>query len=259
MATLSVAFEEHENSPIESGNFAGEFNFKRIFLVAWADRYTFLEELYTGNTGGGPMPYSSAIPFLFPDEFSIKRLVNKPVQDAPFTDPAAEIINHDTEAMITVNYRPFSLDGISEDLQAGSYANYQQTQKVEYATIPGISLQWESRADVLPADVSMAIINPTTAHIVEWNQVQTPPWALISSMKGKINSADFTIPGSLQVAEPGTLLFAGSEASRSFDFQQNETWKFRMTFLEKSQHALVGTSQAANRRHWDGLRMELPI
>jgi len=53
------AFVEHEKSPVESGNREGSFDFKRIFVVAWADRFTFLTEMFTGGLYGLPRVYST--------------------------------------------------------------------------------------------------------------------------------------------------------------------------------------------------------
>ncbi len=59
---ITVPFVEHEESPIESGNRDGDFQFTRIFVTAFDDRWAFVNGIFTGGPLGLPMVYGPGWP-----------------------------------------------------------------------------------------------------------------------------------------------------------------------------------------------------
>lgn len=234
-------FEEHESSPIESGNRSGNLAFRRIFLTTWGDRWNFLSELYTSGPFGLPASYSQFWPGVLADEFNVDRLINAP-QSQVITDPNSQLLNHDTLAKITISYTPLDFGSLSdnqEQLPAGTYATYSQESNIEFVSIPARTMKWESDDELLPPDINSVVPQVVTSHEVVWNQVKDVPWITLSNMKGKVNESTFSLPGSPQSFTPKTLLFEGlgDETTLSLADQGN-TRKLTLRFIEKAQHAL---------------------
>ncbi len=239
----SVVFYEHEDSPKESGNRSGQFSFERVFLTAWADRFTFIREIMTGGFFGLPQAYSSDWPGLFADSWKIDRIVNNPNQ-ASITNPATQIITHDTAARITITYTPISVteqDPGDEQLPTGTFATYDQEEEGEFLSVPSRGLIWESDGKRLSADITAIIPQTTTRHTVTWHRVTSPPWATMASMINKVNSVAWRIPVTGQIFQPETLLFAARSASLTLAYDSEPTWKIKLTFLEKAQKQFVST------------------
>lgn len=247
------AFEEHEDSPDESGSRAGDFSFTRIFLTDWADRWQFIAAHYTSGPFGLPASYSSYWPGVLADKFHITRLVNKP-SVVTITDPNTTQLEHtDSKAKITITYTPLQTDqqqqedpGSPSPLPSGTWATYNQTSNVEFRTELGRGMIWESDSKALPPDVSQVVPESATQHSVNWHQVKIVPWVTIDNMKGCVNQTAFRLPGSPQVFAPETLLFDGldDEVSLSFDGQFS-TRKLTLRFIEKAQKALTDTGRGA--------------
>jgi hypothetical protein len=247
------AFQEHEDSPEESGSRAGEFDFTRIFLTAWEDRWQFIAAHYTSGPFGLPASYSSYWPGVLADKFRINRLVNKPAA-ATITDPNTQQLEHTGSlARITITYSPLQTDqqqqndpGEPSPLPAGTWATYSQTSNVEFRTEIGRSMMWESDSTRLPPDVSTVVPESATQHTVTWHQIKIVPWVTLGNMKGCVNQTACRLPGSPQVFRPETLLFDGldDEVSLSFDGQFS-TRKLTLKFIEKAQKAFSGTAKGA--------------
>jgi hypothetical protein len=234
------AFLEHEDSPTESGDRNGAYNYQRVFLTAWADRNNFLLEMFSGGGFGLPCTYPG-FPGLYADKFTISRLVNKPIQ-ATITDPTTQLLAHDALAQITITYSPieFSQED-AEELRDGTYATYTQAESVEYISLVARALKWETSGEMLPADVTAVVPVHTTRHEITWHNVIDPPWDLISAMKGTVNSSAFRIKATDQVAEAESLLFAESSARRTFSLDGLTPWELTLVFIEKSQKSLVAS------------------
>ena len=246
------AFEEHEDSPSESGSRAGDFDFSRIFVTAWEDRWQFIAAHYTSGPFGLPASYSSYWPGVLADRFTISRLVNKPVS-ASITDPNTTQLSHDTRAKITISYSPLQTDQQQQQdpsepspLPSGTWATYNQTSNVEFRTELGRGMIWQSDSKQLPPDIASVVPESATQHTVVWHQLKVVPWVTIGNMKGCVNETAFRLPGSPQVFQPETLLFDGldDEISLSFDGQFS-TRKLTLKFIEKAQKAFSDTAKGA--------------
>ena len=246
------AFEEHVESPEESGSRAGDFDFTRVFVTAWADRWQFIAAHYTSGPFGLPASYSSYWPGVLADKFRISRLVNKPVT-ATITDPNTTQLDHDSKAKITITYSPLQTDQQQQQdpsepspLPSGTWATYSQTSNVEFRTELGRSMIWESDSKQLPPDIAAVVPESATQHTVVWHQLKIVPWVTIGNMKGCVNQTAFRLPGSPQVFQPETLLFDGmdDEISLSFDGQFS-TRKLTLKFIEKAQKAFSSTAKGA--------------
>ena len=247
------AFEEHEDSPEESGSRAGDFDFTRIFVTDWDDRWQFIAAHYTSGPFGLPASYSSYWPGVLADKFRISRLVNKPVT-ATISDPNTTQLDHDTKAKITITYSPLQTDQQQQQdpsepspLPSGTWATYNQTSNVEFRTELGRGMMWQSDSKQLPPDIPSVVPESATQHTVTWHQVKIVPWVTIGNMKGCVNQTAFRLPGSPQVFQPETLLFDGldDEISLSFDGQFS-TRKLTLKFIEKAQKAFSDTAKGAS-------------
>lgn len=236
--SITVPFAEHEDSPIETGNRDGDFQFTRIFTTAWDDRWSFVNSIFTGGPIGLPMVYGPGFDGVFADTFSIDKIAPNP-RNATISDPQTQALTHNTEAKITIGYKPMVP---TED---GTLISYEMQEQGEFVTVPSRGLKWASDSVPLPADVQAAYATATTRHVVTWSQVLNPPWQTLSDSINKINSVQFLIPVTKQLLEPGTLLFAEKSASISLNTNGRTTWKLTLTFLEKAQTAYSTTGGAA--------------
>lgn len=225
---ITVPYEEHEDSPKEGGNRNGEFRFTRIFLTAYADRWTFVNQLFTGGIVGLPMAYSSDWPGVFADTFEIDRVVNNPINRL-MDSQTSGVLQHQTTAKITVNYTPMVP---SED---GTLISYEQQSAGEFVTVPSRGLIWQSDSQPLPADINAAYPTSTTRHVITWSQVRNVPWQTLASFINKTNSVAFRVPVTGQLFVAGTLLFSERTASVTLNTSGLTTWKLGLVFLEKAQ------------------------
>jgi len=245
-------FEEHEDSPIESGNRAGQFNFQRVFLTAFADRWQFVRHHFIAGPFGLPAPYSSDWPGVLADTFQIDRIVNKPTQ-ASITDPNTQQLTHDALAKITIGYTPLTADELEqsdpnqqESLPSGTFAKYSQSSNVEFREILSRAMAWQSDGQVLPPDISAIAPQAITTHTVEWSQVRQVPWVTIGNAKGCVNSVTCRLPGSPQYFAPETLLLEGMDDETTIDMQlQAGTRRLSLRFTEMAQKNLVAVADGA--------------
>lgn len=225
MPGINVPFEEHEDSPSESGGRDGDFQFTRVFVTNYEDRWAFLRGMFTGGVLGLPMAFSPDWPTVFADTFTIARIVNDPIAES-ITNPATQSLRHRGKALITINYKVVA----TEEL-----ITYEQQESGEFITVPSRGLKWLSSGQALDADLNPAYPTSTTRHIVTMMQVVDPPWITMSQMLNCVNSVAFYVPVTRQVFPPGSLLFAERNASVSLSFDGRSTFKVGLTFLEKQQ------------------------
>jgi hypothetical protein len=235
---ISVPFVEHEESPVENGNRDGDFQFTRIFVTAWDDRWPFVNGMFTGGPLGLPMVYGSGWPGVFADTFSIDKIAPNP-RNATISDPQTQALTHNGEAKITIGYKPMVP---TED---GTLISYEMQEQGEFVTVPSRGLKWASDGLPLPADVNAAYATTTTRHVVTWSQVLNPPWRVLSECINRVNSVPFYVPITKQLMSTGTLLFAEKSAQISLNTNGRTTWKLTLTFLEKAQTNWSTTGQAA--------------
>lgn len=225
---ITVNYGEHEDSPKEGGNRNGEFRFTRIFLTDYADRWTFVNQLFTGGPVGLPMTYSSDWPGVFADTFEIDRVVNNPINRL-MDSTTSGVLQHNTVAKITVNYTPMV------PTENGTLLTYEQQEAGEFVTVPSRGLKWYSDNTPLPADINSAYPATTTRHVITWSQVRNVPWGTLARMMNKTNSVAFRVPVTGQVFSAGTLIFAERSASITLNTNGLTTWKLGLTFSEKAQ------------------------
>jgi hypothetical protein len=246
-------FQEHEDSPKESGDRSGKYTFTRIFLTAWNDRFDFIAEHYKSGPYGLPASYSPQWAGILADTFEISRISNLP--SGSVSDPNYDIITHDgTLAVITITYTPIEAaereagDPQNPEeptpLPVGTWCTYTQRSNVEFRSVPGRGCKWLSDDALLPADINQQVPDCLTNHQVTWNQVRTVPWKTLGNMKGTVNSEKFRIPGSPQVFAPETLLFDGMEDEVTLTTDgQFTTRKIVLTFIEKAQKAFTSSAR----------------
>jgi len=235
--SISVPFVEHEDSPIESGNRDGDFQFSRIFVCKFDDRWQFLQGIFTGGPLGFPMEYSPLFPGMFADTFQIEKLAPNPRQ-SNITNPQYQYLTHNTDAKITIGYKRMTFEN-------NILIEYEQQEQGEFVTVPSRGLKWLSDNTQLPPDVSAAYPTTTTRHVITWSQVRNPPWQTLAECINKVNSVPFRIPATNQWLNTGTLLFAERSASTSLTIDGLTTWKLTLTFLEKAQTSWSLTGGAA--------------
>jgi hypothetical protein len=235
---ITVPFVEHEESPIETGNRDGDFQFTRIFVTAWDDRWNFVNGMFTGGPIGLPMIYGPGFPGVFADTFSIDKIAPNP-RNAIISDPQTSQLSHNGEAKITIGYKPMVP---TED---GTLISYEMQEQGEFVTVPSRGLKWASDNTALSSDVQAAYATTTTRHVITWSQVVNPPWMVLSQCINHVNSVPFFVPVTKQLMAAGTLLFAEKSASISLNTLGRTTWKLTLTFLEKAQTAYSTTGGAA--------------
>lgn len=245
-------FEEHEDSPLESGNRAGQFNFQRVFLTAFDDRWQFVRHHFVAGPFGLPASYSTDWPGVLADTFQIDRIVNSPDADT-VTDPNTQQLTHSTLAKITIGYTPLTADELEqsdpnqqEPLPSGTFAKYNQSSNVEFREIVSRAMAWQSDGDILPPDVRAITPQAITTHTVEWSQVRLVPWVTIGNAKGCVNSVTCRLPGSPQFFAPETLLLEGMDDETTIDMQLRVgTRRLVLRFTEMAQKNLVTTADGA--------------
>lgn len=235
---ITVPFVEHEESPIETGNRDGDFQFTRIFVTAWDDRWPFINGIFTGGPLGLPMVYGPGFDGVFADTFSVDKIAPNP-RNATIIDPQTQALTHRGEAKITIGYKPMV------PTENGTLISYEMQEQGEFVTVPSRGLYWASDFKPLPADVNSAYATTTTRHVVTWSQVLNPPWRVLSECINKVNVTPFYVPVLKQTMARGTLLFAEKSASISLNTLGRTTWKLTLTFLEKAQTNWTNTGQAA--------------
>lgn len=235
---ITVPFVEHEESPIETGNRDGDFQFTRIFVTAWDDRWAFVNGMFTGGPIGLPMIYGPAFQGVFADTFNIDKIAPNP-RSTLIADPQSSQLSHNGEAKITIGYKPMVP---TED---GTLISYEMQEQGEFVTVPSRGLKWASDNVALSSDVQAAYAATTTRHVITWSQVRNPPWMALSQCINHVNSVPFFVPVTKQLMAAGSLLFAEKSASISLNTLGITTWKLTLTFLEKAQTAYSTTGGAA--------------
>ena len=239
-----TGFQEHEDSPMESGNRSGELSFTRVFLTAWNDRWSFISELFSSGPFGLPASYSSYWPGVLADTFSISRIVNAP-DSVTISDPNFTQLTHSSAvAKITVTYTPIDVgqpDPGEEAGPAGTWVTYSQSSTTTFKSLPGRALQWLSDSVALPPDVVQSVPDTNTVHTVTWHQVTSPPWVTLNAMAGTVNETAFRLPGSPMTFAPGTLLFEGLDDETTIKFGEQEfSRKLELRFVEQAQKTFTG-------------------
>lgn len=252
--TITIPFEEHEDSPIEEGDTGSGLSFSRIFLCEYERRFDFLTEFFTGGIGGRPKSYHNLFPNLVASAFTNERIENKPFATnherylGEITDPESQIIGHDTLAKITIDFTPMVFNNDAQ-LQNGTFATYSQESSVEFIDFSGRGMKWEGSNKPLPADVRPVVSISNTRHDVHWSQVSDVPWGLLEAYKGSVNSVPFPIPGVQRVVPAGVLMFLGASSEQTIKYSGEVATNLTLTFAEKNQGALSSQKYGWNYKY----------
>ena len=208
MATISVPFEEHHDSPQLSGNRDGENAFSRKFIVEYNDLLTFLNEMFKGGWLGLPQPFSNNWPHMYADTWKLSYPVSNATGSTTMTDPAAQAITHDGQVFVDITYSSLKLNPEDEPpFSDGSYVEYSREDASEFVTLPARTLQWETDGKLLPTDRNPVMFVPEARHVLTWSRVVNPPWAAFSQLKGTVNLNDYRLPGTTQWFASESLMF----------------------------------------------------
>ncbi len=221
----------------------------REFVVEWADRREFLNELLGTGAEFAGTPQSQ-----YPD---LKGVFAVRVNIRPFTSDVVQECHDDIElnlnsykslAVVTVQYD--SVDPVKwpdpeilppGEFNPGVWLSYRATGGVEAMVVEGRGLKWKATSpgdDATPiaeADIHLVQQIPITNHLLTFHRVHSPPFTAMRNFLGSVNSArDNPIKG----IETETLLFAGWSLDREFifpvDFDDPKAgWRLSYTFSEK--------------------------
>jgi len=220
---FSFQFEEQENSPRWSLDRDSGISGEREFKVPWGNATEFV----VGMTNG----YFPGFPAALAKNFSIKPFVSKPDQKT-LTNLLTDINTHEW-ARVVVSYASVDSTGTREEQPDGTFISYRQGTSVQYQTVPSRSLVWDDNDAIVSPEAYPVMPISETDHVITWSEVDNPPWAFISSAKGKVNSASYDIPviGLSVAAEQ--LLFESAETNAKIDAEGNAKWELTYTLKER--------------------------
>lgn len=219
----------------------------RRFLIPDANQFDFAVGMTAVSTGYGMGP--AAFPRF--TAARVERIHFEPFSHKPdsrtITDPTTQYntftgdSTHGPCTCLAVVYYSASAQNMQtsdprdDGLPEGTWATYQQRASGEFMSVPGRALYWPSDNKSVGQDAKGTIYIPLADHVITWHRVSSPPWDVISEMKGQVNSGNFRLPGSGQMREAKTLLFESSEASTEFKFDpsQPQLWTLSYTLREK--------------------------
>lgn len=211
---MSIAYKELTGSPVEKYGADG-MTAARIFICAWDDRNSFVQEILGEGYQSGisdPVAYPGASGIL-----AVKVKVEPLTDDLEIQDLGglAEGLNsYRGFAKVTVNYENSGdLSGLNivASIASQSQLTYSTELTYDELTLPGGNLFLPGNTQVsFPTDAQGTVRIPVTKHILTWSGVLNPPWNTIRICKGTWNNAEF-------LGTPaGTLLFDGATAKGVF-------------------------------------------
>ncbi len=216
-------------------------------VVAWADRFRFVNGMRSTVTVSGPINAGGVVwarPMAYPDstnlfafEVSMVDALGQPRENA------AGGFECD-QAIYEVVYRrpPFDIYGADINNAVGGrvfpYMSYRRRTSIEVEKIPGLGLMWEDPADfppvVAPAVASGALDEdfpvsvPVTELVFTRHMLPYMPTAEIDDFAGCVNDNPFCD------YPTGQVQFQGISADRQIDGGSGETVnEIEMTFLRK--------------------------
>ncbi|MGD0382456.1 MAG: hypothetical protein ABSA77_02970 [Thermoguttaceae bacterium] len=211
---MTVAYKELTGSPVEKYD-AGGMTATRLFICAWADRNSFVQEILgTGYESGisDPVAYPGASSVL-----AIKVKVEPLADDLEIQDLgdlAGGLNAYQGFAKVTVSYeKQIASSTLNVVASIASQSTFIYSTELTYdtLTIPGGNLYLPGNTQVaFPSGAQGTVRIPVTKHLLTWSGVSNPPWTAIRNCKGTWNNAAFL------GAAAGTLLFDGAKAKGLF-------------------------------------------
>lgn len=214
----------------------GGFRATRRFRVPFSHHVAFMAEMI-----GRPFPGYAAVRCV---ECSVEPQTDKIGGDVD--DPTSEMATFD-DCIVTCNYESMQ----AEDNEDGTFFTYRQTLGAEFLTIPSRALKWADNSKPVSPDAHGALLIPKTEHQVTWHKVQSPNWAVLSSLRGKVNSGSMNIPVIGLSCPAETLLFEGAETSIQVDASGNGLWEVTIRLSEKKINGLGGAAYGWNHTYRD--------
>jgi len=222
---ISFGFEvnEMENSPRWSLDRSSGVSGEREFRVAWANATDFVVAMTNSYFPGFSAAQAS--------HFDVKPFVPKP-DEKTLSNFLTDINTHEW-ARVTIQYASQTDNGTREEQPDGTFISYRQGTSVQYQTVPSRSLVWDDNDEIVSPEAYPVMPISETDHVITWSEVDSPPWAFISSAKGKVNASPYDIPviGLSVAAEQ--LLFESAETNAKIDAEGNAKWELTYTLKER--------------------------
>lgn len=268
-SALGVAFVEADGSPSIKFTRNG-MSAQRKFICPWDSAYTLARELIGSYTRSGivitaiPPKAFPGFPGLFVSDVQIDpHMPDSPAGTTTVSlDGATNSYADGTGgALVTANYSAsFDAQSVASDgpeIPEGTTILITEDLGTESYSTPGRTWQWAHGGAPRPKldpDLFPGLLLPTGEVNIVWGRVPLPPRDTIRATRGKVNDRVFA--GS----PTGTLLFAGANIRRMFQFLDNTemyelTYRFREVIKELSDGTQVGWNyfyreQSLGGEHW---------
>lgn len=256
MPTFGFAIEEIPEEIREELDRRNGMQATRAFKVPWASRLDFAQGMLSGGGvfGTEGRIYQSAFPNVRVQRALITPIAPKDTGAVPsMTDPETQMIAH-TWAKVELSYATNLEDTSREERADGTWVTYDGETTLEYMTIPGRALKWESDDDLAAPDVEGSVIIAITRHRLTWHNVASPDWDAFSQTRGKVNDAIWSVPA-LGISAPAeTMLFEGySNTSSETNEDGDPLWAITLSLIEKRISQLGGTDYGWNHTYREGV------
>lgn len=237
--TFGFDFEELGDSPSERVTIDDGVSAVRRFKVPWQYRWAF--------AGGLLMSQYPGFFAVRCDSISIDPFIDD------VTGTVTDLENHlpaYDAALIVASYSG-TKTATREDRADGTYITYQQNQTAEFFTVPSRALFWEDNSEQLPPDANAAILIPRGEHVITWHDVESPNWAVLSNLRGRVNDSTYNIPAIGLQAPEETLLYMGSRTSAKVSTSGQTQWEVSITLSEKKISSYTGSVYGWNHTYRD--------
>jgi len=238
---MAVAFDEALDSPRFHFGFDGHTAVRKGY-IAWGDLEAFVAEHFpvsykadVSQFGGLGTPFPSP----WDQALRIDSMDVEPFSDENLAGPTdgngnidttqdfSTVITHD-KALVTIKYTPakWTEDDPVEQLV------HRWSAGAEFLTLPNTDLQWVDPAGPVSSDLSPGRLIPTINHTISWPRIESPPFANIRALVGRVNNAAFTLATGTAPYE--TMLFVGADLERTVMSDGTRGWNVTYHFSEKS-------------------------
>ncbi len=236
---MPLVFQELGGSPREHYSLSG-FTAVREFLVPWENRTEFVRAVF--GTSSLSLKQRRVIypgrKDVFATSLRFEPLDADAVNPREMSELGTDLVDYDGSfAKAVVEYAMLDSQerkdaAMPEDGTAITYAMKVVASDIEMAPA---GWKWSDTGAALSAATKFTKRVPVTEHHLTWSYVSNPPWTVISSAQGKVNSASFL------GCAPGTLLFEGGEANKLYkpgygldEGVQAFCWQIKYIFRELS-------------------------